>query len=65
MSEQDSSQTAGRVTIENVNHPGRISTADAGMYHALRDALLQVLPADAPRAEASPDAGRRRASPAG
>jgi hypothetical protein len=48
MREQDGEQRPGRVTIENVNHPGRTSTADAGMYHAMRDALLKVLPADAP-----------------
>lgn len=48
MSEQDGEQRPGRFTIENVNHPGRTSTADAGMYHAMRDALLKVLPAGAP-----------------
>ena len=48
MSEQDGEQRSGRVTIENVNHPGRTSTVDAGMYCAMRDALLKVLPAGAP-----------------
>jgi hypothetical protein len=48
MSEQDSKQSLGRVTIENVNHPGSSSTVDAGMYHAMREALLKVLPAEAP-----------------
>jgi hypothetical protein len=48
MSEQDSSQRSGRVIIENVNHPGKTSTVDAGMYHAMRDALLGVLPPGAP-----------------
>jgi len=48
MREQDSEQKPGRVTIENVNHPGHTSTVDAGMYHAMRDALLKVLPAGAP-----------------
>lgn len=38
----------GRVTIENVNHPGLTSTVDAGMYKAMRSALLAVLPAEAP-----------------
>jgi hypothetical protein len=37
-----------RVTIENVNHPGITSTVDAGMYDAMRDALLAVLPDQAP-----------------
>jgi hypothetical protein len=48
MSEQDSDQRPGRVTIENVNHPGRTSAVDAGMYQAMREALLEVLPAEAP-----------------
>jgi len=48
MSEQDGRQRPGRVTIENVNHPGTTSTVDAGMYCAMREALLQVLPNDAP-----------------
>ncbi len=39
---------AGRVTIENVNHPGRSSTVDAGMYEAMRAAMLGALPAKAP-----------------
>ena len=38
----------GRVTIENVNHPGHTTTVDAGMYEAMRAALLAVLPAKAP-----------------
>ena len=37
-----------RVTIENVNHPGKSSTVDAAMYRAMRAAMLQVLPAAAP-----------------
>ena len=48
MSAQDSSQRPGRVTIENVNHPGRTSTVDAGRYHAMRDAILKVLPTHLP-----------------
>jgi hypothetical protein len=48
MSEQDSSKRPGRIKIENVNHPGLTSTVDAGMYQAMRDALLKVLPTEAP-----------------
>jgi len=48
MSEDDSTQRPGRVTVENVNHPGSTSSVDAGMYHAMRDALLAVLPTAAP-----------------
>jgi hypothetical protein len=48
MSEQDNRQRHGRVTVENVNHPGSTSTVDSGMYHAMRDALLKVLPTNAP-----------------
>ena len=38
----------GRIRIENVNHPGSSTTVDAGMYKAMRAALLEVLPAAAP-----------------
>lgn len=48
MSEQDSGRQVGRVTVENVNHPGSGSTVDAGMYQAMRAAVLTVLPAQAP-----------------
>ena len=48
MRAQDGEQRPGRVTIENVNHPGYTSTVDAGMYNAMRDALLRVLPTVAP-----------------
>jgi hypothetical protein len=49
MREQDSEQRPGRVTIANVGHPGCTSTSDAGMYHAMRQALLKVPPAGAAR----------------
>jgi hypothetical protein len=48
MSVQDRGQRPGRVTIENVNHPGSSSVADFGMYYAMREALLKVLPTQAP-----------------
>jgi len=38
----------GGVTIENVNHRGSTSTVDAYVYHAMRDAMLKVLPTGAP-----------------
>lgn len=38
MRKEDSEQRPGRVTIENVNHPGQTSGVDAGMYHAMRHA---------------------------
>lgn len=47
MSEQ-SAAGSGRVTIENVNHPGVTTTADARMYVAMRDAMLKVLPPSPP-----------------
>lgn len=37
-----------RVTIENVNLPGRTTTVDAAMYRAMRAALLAVLPETPP-----------------
>jgi hypothetical protein len=39
---------ADRVTIQNVNVPGYSSTVDAGMYNAMKKALLKVLPGRAP-----------------
>jgi hypothetical protein len=38
----------GRVRIENVNHPGSSTTVDAGLYNAVREAMLEVLPEAAP-----------------
>lgn len=32
----------------NVNHPGSTSTVDADMYHAMRQAMLEVLPTEGP-----------------
>ena len=37
-----------RVAIENVNHPGKTTMVDAVKYHAMRRALLAVLPDAAP-----------------
>lgn len=37
-----------RVTVENVNVPGYTTRVDAGMYHAMRRALLKALPSKAP-----------------
>jgi hypothetical protein len=33
-----------RVTVRNPASPGSMSTVDATKYHAMKDALLQVLP---------------------
>jgi hypothetical protein len=48
MTKPDSGRQPGRIAVENVNHPGSSSTVDAGMYQAVRAALLTVLPAQAP-----------------
>lgn len=37
-----------RVTVRNPASPGATSTVDATKYHAMKDALLQVLPPSAP-----------------
>ena len=37
-----------KVEVENVNVPGRTERVDAEKYAATREALLTVLPADAP-----------------
>lgn len=36
------------VTVENVNHPGKTSRVNAEMYHAMKTAMLKVLPDEAP-----------------
>jgi putative acetyltransferase len=41
-------QGSRRVTIENVNHPGKTTVVDAGKYEAMRRAMLEVLPASPP-----------------
>ena len=43
-----SAGTSDRVAMENVNSPGRPVRVDAAKYHAMRDAILAVLPATAP-----------------
>ena len=48
MNERGPQAKSARVSVENVNHPGRTSTVDAAMYGAVRDALLRVLPARPP-----------------
>lgn len=37
-----------KIEIENVNTPGRTARVNRGKYIAMRDALLAVLPEDAP-----------------
>ncbi len=41
-------QGGEKITVENVNVPGRTSRLDATMYRAMRQALLKALPAQAP-----------------
>jgi len=40
--------THDRITVENFAHPGTTYEVDARMYRAMRDAMLAVLPAEAP-----------------
>ncbi|HCQ64260.1 MAG TPA: hypothetical protein DIU07_03375 [Rhodobacteraceae bacterium] len=37
-----------KVTVENVNTPGKTGRVNAAKYHAMRDAMLAVLPETAP-----------------
>ncbi len=37
-----------RITVENVNVPGYTHAVDARMYHAMLQALMQVLPTHSP-----------------
>ena len=39
---------AGKVAVENVNHPGKVEHLDAAMYDAMKRAILQVLPSGKP-----------------
>ncbi len=48
MSGRSDSSDSSRVTVENVNVPGRTSTVDARMYDAMRGALMRVLPPVSP-----------------
>jgi hypothetical protein len=48
MADKPAEERPGRVTVENVNVPGRTTTVDAGKYDAMRDALLAVLPSEPP-----------------
>jgi hypothetical protein len=36
------------VTVENVNVPGKTSRVNAAKYHAMKDAMLRVLPRHEP-----------------
>ncbi|UCC77124.1 MAG: hypothetical protein JSW37_01825 [Anaerolineales bacterium] len=37
-----------RITVENVNVPGRTTRVNAAMYRAMKEALWKVLPTEAP-----------------
>jgi hypothetical protein len=39
---------AEKISMENVNHPGRVVRVDADKYNAVRDAIFSVLPSNAP-----------------
>jgi uncharacterized protein YdhG (YjbR/CyaY superfamily) len=48
MHKQGDERTPERVALESIVHPGKTKIVDAGMYFAMRDALLEILPAQAP-----------------
>ena len=37
-----------KIALKNVNHPGKVTPADAGMYEAMKRAFLKVLPKKSP-----------------
>jgi len=39
---------ADKVEVENVNTPGKTTRVDAAKYKAMHDAMLSVLPSEAP-----------------
>lgn len=42
------SDTEEKVVVENINVPGRTTRVNTGMYHAMRLAMLKVLPSKEP-----------------
>ena len=42
------SQEDDKITVENVNVPGHTTRVNRAMYDAMKEALLAVLPAEAP-----------------
>lgn len=40
--------SSDRVLLENINHPGKTTSADAHMYEAMKRAILRVLPKTIP-----------------
>ncbi|MFK7793153.1 MAG: hypothetical protein AB8B88_10850 [Devosiaceae bacterium] len=37
-----------KIEVHNVNVPGHVTNVDAAKYHAMKDALLAVLPSEEP-----------------
>jgi len=35
--------TAEKIAVENVNVPGQVTRVDAAKYHAMKDAMMQVM----------------------
>jgi hypothetical protein len=48
MSAQGADQPQDRIVVETIVHPGKTYSVDAARYAALRDAILSVLPTQAP-----------------
>ena len=44
---------SGKILVENVNHPGYTERVDREKYEDMRQALLKVLPEDAPGLKAA------------
>ena len=45
--------TDDKITVQNVNTPGRTERVNAAKYQAMRDAMMAVLPTTAPGASAA------------
>ncbi len=43
-----STNTAEKIDVENVNHPGHVKHVDADMYEAMKRTFLKILPKTAP-----------------
>lgn len=49
---------AEKIAVENVNVPGQVTNVDATKYHAMRDAMLQVMSSDPMTAAQIKDAAK-------
>lgn len=47
-----------KIAVENVNVPGHVTNVDAAKYHAMKDAMMQVMSAEGMPAKAIKEAAK-------